>query len=110
MNGLYRMFLGDARPSNPLDEWVFEDVDSIKDIIISATRISLKVHQDNFSFSDDYESPLAAYEAIKEVDLNHVVTHENDQNWRRAVVTNQPSLLALRFVTEMYSSEGPTPF
>ena len=45
MNGLYRMFLGDARPNHPGDEWVFQDVDSIQDIIIPAARIALKVHQ-----------------------------------------------------------------
>lgn len=98
MNGLYRMFLGDARPNNPNDEWVFQDVDSIKDVIIPATRISLKVHQDNFSFSEEYDSPSGVYNDIKDVDENHVVTHENDRNWRTAVVTNKPSLLALRYV------------
>ena len=45
MNGLYRMFLGDARPHNLNDEWVFSDVDSIQEIIIPAARIALKVHQ-----------------------------------------------------------------
>jgi hypothetical protein len=98
MNGLYRMFLGDARPNHPNDEWVFQDVDSIKDVIIPATRLALKVHQDNFSFSEEYDLPGGVYEAIKEVDVNHVVTHENDRNWRTAVVTNHPSLLALRWV------------
>lgn len=98
MNGLYRMFLGDARPNNPNDEWVFQDVDSIKEVIIPASRISLKVHQDNFTFSEEYESPRSSYEAISDVDTNHVVTHENDKEWRTAVVTNQPSLLALRWV------------
>ncbi len=96
MNGLYRMFLGDARPENQNDHWVFQDVDSIKDVIIPATRISLKVHQDNFSFLEEYDSPGGVYEAIREVDENHVVTHENDSSWRTAVVTNKPSLLALR--------------
>lgn len=45
MNGLYRMFLGDARPNAMNDEWVFSDVDSIQEIIIPAARIALKVHQ-----------------------------------------------------------------
>ena len=45
MNGLYRMFLGDARPNAMNDEWVFNDVDSIQEIIIPAARIALKVHQ-----------------------------------------------------------------
>ena len=45
MNGLYRMFLGDARPNAINDEWVFSDVDSIQEIIIPAARIALKVHQ-----------------------------------------------------------------
>lgn len=45
MNGLYRLFLGDARPNSVNDEWVFSDVDSIQEIIIPAARIALKVHQ-----------------------------------------------------------------
>ena len=45
MHGLYRMFLGDARPSSERDEWIIMDVDSIHDIIIPASRIALKVHQ-----------------------------------------------------------------
>jgi hypothetical protein len=97
MNGLYRMFLGDARPHHSGDEWVFQDVDSIQDIIIPAARISLKVHQDNFAFSEEYESAHGVYEAIEDVMENHVVTHENDRAWRNAVVTNKPSLLALRY-------------
>ncbi len=45
MNGLYRLFLGDARPNSMNDEWVFCDVESIQEIIIPAARIALKVHQ-----------------------------------------------------------------
>ena len=45
MNGLYRMFLGDARPNSDRDDWIFMDVDSIQDVIIPAARIALKVHQ-----------------------------------------------------------------
>ena len=45
MNGLYRMFLGDARPNHSGDEWVFQDVDTIQEIVIPASRIALKVHQ-----------------------------------------------------------------
>ena len=45
MHGLYRMFLGDARPHSVNDEWVFSDVDSIQETIIPAARIALKVHQ-----------------------------------------------------------------
>ena len=36
------------------------------------------------------------YEAIHDVEENHIVTHENDREWRNAVVMNKPSLLALR--------------
>ena len=52
--------------------------------------------QDNFTFSEEYESPLGVYEAVQDVEENHVVTHENDRAWRMAVVMNKPSLLALR--------------
>ncbi len=45
MHGLYRMFIGDARPNAERDEWIIQDIDSIQDIIIPAARIALKVHQ-----------------------------------------------------------------
>ena len=45
MHGLYKLFIGDARPNGENDEWVFQDVDSIKDFIIPAARTALKVHQ-----------------------------------------------------------------
>lgn len=45
MNGLHRMFLGDARVNNVNDEWVFNDPDSIRAIVIPAARIAVKVHQ-----------------------------------------------------------------
>lgn len=45
MNGLHRMFLGDARVNGVNDEWVFNDPDSIRAIIIPAARIAVKVHQ-----------------------------------------------------------------
>ncbi len=45
MHGLYKLFIGDARPNSENDEWVFLDVDSIKDFIIPAARTALKVHQ-----------------------------------------------------------------
>ena len=56
-------------------------------------------YQDNFTFSEEYESAIGVFEAIKDVEENHVVTHENDRAWRTAVVMNKPSLLALRFAT-----------
>lgn len=39
------MFLGDARVNGVNDEWVFNDPDSIRAIIIPAARIAVKVHQ-----------------------------------------------------------------
>ena len=58
--------------------------------------LSLSSSQDNFAFSEEYETAHGVYEAIQDVMNNHVVTHENDRTWRNAVVTNKPSLLALR--------------
>ena len=55
--------------------------------------------QDNFTFSDQYETPEGVYDAIMDVQENHIVTHENDRAWRDAVVLNRPSLLALRSVS-----------
>jgi hypothetical protein len=97
MHGLYRMFLGDARPSADKDDWIIMEIDSIQSVIIPAARVALKVHQDNFTLTDDYESSDSIYEAIKDAEENHVITHENDKAWRDGVVLDRPSLLALRY-------------
>ena len=47
--------------------------------------------------SDQYESSEGVYEAIKDAEENHVITHENDKAWRDGVVLDRPSLLALRY-------------
>ena len=59
-------------------------------------------YQDNFALSNPYEFSEDMYEAIQDVEDNHIVTHESDHEWRNAVVTNQPSLLALRLVINYY--------
>ncbi|XP_019858793.1 PREDICTED: pecanex-like protein 1 isoform X1 [Amphimedon queenslandica] len=98
MHGLYRMFLGDARPNGEKDEWIFIDVDSIQQVIIPAVRTALKVHQDSFTFTaGETEASEAIYDAIIDTDNNHLVTHENDRIWRDGVFLNRPSLLALRY-------------
>ena len=66
--------------------------------------------QDNFTFSDQYETPEGVYDAILDVQENHIVTHENDRAWRDAVVLNRPSLLALRSVISMHCSLTVLPF
>lgn len=58
----------------------------------------LPILQDNFTFSDQYETAEGVYDVIMDVQENHIVTHENDRTWRDAVVLNRPSMLALRSV------------
>jgi len=44
LHGLYSMFVGDARPSGG-DEWVYHDFDILKEVVLPAVRIALKLHQ-----------------------------------------------------------------
>lgn len=39
------MFVGDARPSHASDEWVYNDLDILKEVVLPAVRIALKLHQ-----------------------------------------------------------------
>ena len=41
------MFVGDARPSHSSDEWVYHDLDILKEVVLPAVRIALKLHQVN---------------------------------------------------------------
>ena len=47
LHGLYTMFVGDARPSHSSDEWVYHDLDILKEVVLPAVRIALKLHQVN---------------------------------------------------------------
>jgi len=56
------------------------------------------IFQDHFLVSDAYETEEALYDAISQYEANLVISHEADPAWRNAVLSNTPSLLALRFV------------
>jgi hypothetical protein len=48
--------------------------------------------------SEAYESEESLYDAISHYETSLVISHEADPAWRNAVLSNTPSLLALRFV------------
>lgn len=63
-------------------------------------NIYLKVYfffQDHFTSPDDYEDNGALYDAITSYEQSMVISHEADPAWRNAVLSNVPSLLALRY-------------
>ena len=62
--------------------------------------MSLKLHQDHFTSPDEYEDHSALYDAITAHEQNLVIAHEGDPTWRNAVLSNTPSLLALRHVLD----------
>lgn len=57
------------------------------------------VLQDHFTCSDEYEECSVLYDAITSHEENLVISHEADPAWRTAVLSNVPSLLALRCLT-----------
>ena len=54
--------------------------------------------QDHFTSPEEYEELPVLYDAISSHEENLVISHEGDPKWRQAVLTNTPSLLALRSV------------
>ncbi|EDV23694.1 uncharacterized protein TRIADDRAFT_26875, partial [Trichoplax adhaerens] len=98
--GLHSLFKGDIRVMSDKDEWVFSDFDMLKKVIAPAIRISLKLHQDHFTACDEYENVENLYSAIEAYNDNIVICHEADPQWRQAVLSNAPSLLALRHVLD----------
>lgn len=59
---------------------------------------SICVFQDCFMYTDEYEDESFLYTAISNYESNLVISHEADPQWRNAVLSNTPSLLALRYV------------
>lgn len=95
--GLHALFKGDFRITNQKDEWVLCDMNLLKNVVAPAVRMSLKLHQDHFTFPDEYDEPAILYSAIATHEENLVIAHEGDPAWRQAVLANRDSLLALRY-------------
>ena len=69
-------------------------------VIAPSVRMSLKLHQDQFTLLDDHVDELTLYEAITDISQTIVISHEADPVWRNAILSNVPSLLALRHVLD----------
>ncbi|KAM5249034.1 pecanex-like protein 3 [Ctenodactylus gundi] len=103
--GLHALFKGDFRITSPRDEWVFADMDLLHRVVAPGVRMALKLHQDHFTSPDEYEEPSALYDAIAANEERLVISHEGDPAWRSAILSNTPSLLALRHVMDDASDE-----
>ncbi|XP_075879433.1 pecanex-like protein 1 isoform X2 [Nelusetta ayraudi] len=103
--GLHALFKGDFRISSVRDEWIFADMELLRKVVVPGIRMSLKLHQDHFTSPDEYEEPTVLFEAIANHQQNLVIAHEGDPAWRSAVLSNSPSLLALRHVLDEGTNE-----
>ncbi|XP_069065060.1 pecanex-like protein 1 isoform X2 [Pleurodeles waltl] len=103
--GLHALFKGDFRISSVRDEWIFADMELLRKVVVPGIRMSLKLHQDHFTSPDEYDDPAVLYEAIMSHEENLVIAHEGDPAWRNAVLSNSPSLLALRHVMDDGTNE-----
>lgn len=96
--GLHALFKGDFRITSSRDEWVFQDMDLLRKVIAPSVRMALKLHQDHFMSAEEYDYNPALFDAITNYRKTMVISHEADPVWRNAVLSNVPSLLALRHV------------
>ncbi|XP_038621911.1 pecanex-like protein 1 isoform X1 [Tachyglossus aculeatus] len=103
--GLHALFKGDFRISSIRDEWIFADMELLRKVVVPGIRMSLKLHQDHFTSPDEYEDPSVLFEAIASHEQNLVMAHEGDPAWRSAILSNSPSLLALRHVMDDGTNE-----
>lgn len=103
--GLHALFKGDFRVTSSRDEWVVKDIELLRRVVAPALRMSLKLHQDHFASSDEYDDLQVLYNAISNYEKNMVISHEADPAWRNAVLSNTDSLLALRHVFDEGSDE-----
>ncbi|XP_067098857.1 pecanex-like protein 1 isoform X2 [Osmerus mordax] len=103
--GLHALFKGDFRISSVRDEWIFADMELLRKVVVPGIRMSLKLHQDHFTSPDEYEEPAVLFQAITSHQQNLVIAHEGDPAWRSAVLSNSPSLLALRHVLDEGTNE-----
>ncbi|MBZ3881663.1 Pecanex-like protein 2 [Sciurus carolinensis] len=104
LHGLHALFKGDFRVT-ARDEWVFADMDLLHKVVAPAIRMSLKLHQDQFTCPDEYEDPAVLYQAIQSFEKKVVICHEGDPAWRGAVLSNREELLTLRRVVDEGSDQ-----
>uniref|UniRef100_UPI00398F0BAF pecanex-like protein 2 n=1 Tax=Pristiophorus japonicus TaxID=55135 RepID=UPI00398F0BAF len=97
--GLHALFKGDFRITAK-QEWIFEDIDLLHKVVAPGIRMSLKLHQDHFTSSDEYEDPVVLFEAISSHERKLVICHEGDPLWRQSILSNAEALLALRHVVD----------
>ncbi len=102
-HGYYTLFKGDIRIQSPKDEWVFNDIEILKQIVIPAVRMGLRLHQDHFQNDSNDEASL--YENLTKFDSETVITYERDPIWRYSVLNNVQSLLSLRHQFTDYSDQ-----
>uniref|UniRef100_A0A9J2PCS3 Pecanex-like protein n=1 Tax=Ascaris lumbricoides TaxID=6252 RepID=A0A9J2PCS3_ASCLU len=94
--GLHALFKGDFRITCQRDEWVFADMDLLRCVVAPGVRMALKLHQDHFTAGDDFDDVALLYDRITHHLSKLFISHEHDPAWRRAIIANTPSLLALR--------------
>ena len=102
-HGYYTLFKGDIRIQSPKDEWVFNDMDLLKKIVLPSVRMGLRLHQDHFQ--SDLNDEQSLHESLKKFDDESVICYERDPKWRTAVLSSVPNLLSLRHHFTEYSDQ-----
>ncbi|XP_077139328.1 pecanex-like protein 2 isoform X2 [Ranitomeya variabilis] len=99
LHGLHTLFKGHYQISKE-EEWVFADMDLLHTVVSPAIRMALKLHQSQFACPEEFEDPVALYEAIKTFGEKIVICDEEDPAWRSAILSNKKELLTLRHAVE----------
>lgn len=102
-HGYYTLFKGDVRIQSAKDEWVFNDMDILKQIIIPSVRMGLRLHQDHFQ--NDCNDEASLYENLTKFVQETVISYERDPMWRYALLNSVQSLLSLRHQFTEYSDQ-----
>jgi len=97
------LFKGDIRIQSAKDEWVFNDMEILKQIVIPAVRMGLRLHQDHFQ--NDSNDEVSLYDNLVKFDRESVISYERDPVWRYAVLNSVQSLLSLRHQFTEYSDQ-----
>ena len=102
-HGYYTLFKGDVRIQSAKDEWVFNDMEILKRIVIPGVRMGLRLHQDHFQ--NDSNDEITLYENLSKFERESVISYERDPIWRMAVLSSVQSLLSLRHQFTEYSDQ-----
>ncbi len=96
----HRLFRGEFSSCGEGDQWILEDHDITRSVLLPALRHALQLVDDYYIEGEDYESDENLYDSLLENVENTVICHESDPMWKAGILSHKPNLMSFRYNIE----------